>query len=246
MNAKMNLDFSLQRIGWLLRKDWIEHKKSIVYALGLFLAVVFPFLWLNTKITGISDSKQILIYVLGSLACFFYFCQYVGKKIHFAKGIYLTLPASTGEKYVTFLLEGVFLFAAFNLLYGASLHLWSVIYPAVIPIDLSAIFERKPGSSLLFFAGSLVFLSYLSFKKYALGIALAGMGATLGLLVGMVAFLAKSQLENFFLADGLRINPDAISSTVDFIKENVTLAMSISILAVLYIGYLKLKEKELR
>ena len=110
MNTKINTDFSLQRIGWLLRKDWIEHKKSIAYASGTFLIVLLPFLWLNTKITGISESKQAGIYLLGSLGCFLYYCQFVGRKVHFAKGLYLTLPASTAEKYVALLLEAVFLF----------------------------------------------------------------------------------------------------------------------------------------
>lgn len=245
MKTNMNIDFSMQRIGWLLRKDWIEHKKSIVYAVGIFLIVVFPFLWLNTKVTGISENKQILIYALGSLCCFLYYCRFVGKKVHFSKGLYLTLPAHTSEKYVTLLLEGVLLFAAFSLLYWGSLHLWAVVYPAVEPIAPSALYVRKPASSLLFFAASLVFLSYLSFKKYALGIALAGMAAAIGLMIGLVALLVKSQVENSFnLADW--INPNALSSTADFIKENVRTAMRISILIVLYIGYLKLKEKESR
>lgn len=244
---KKNIDFSLQRIGWLLRKDWIEHKKSSAYAVGTFLIVVFPFLWLNTKITGISENKQAAIYILGALGCFLYYCRFVGKKIHFSKGLYLTLPASTSEKYGTLLLEGLFLFALFNLLYWGSLHLWSAMYPAVVPIDPSTLYSRKPASGLLLFAASLVFLSYLSFKKYALGIALAGMAATIGLLIGIVALVVRSQMETpFDLADSVWINPNALASTMDFIKENVRIAMGISTLVVLYIGYLKLKEKESR
>lgn len=247
MNTKINTDFSLQRIGWLLRKDWIEHKKSIAYASGIFLIVLFPFLWLNTKVAGISESKQAGIYLLGSLGCFLYYCQFVGKKVHFAKGLYLALPASTAEKYVALLLEAIFLFAGFNLLYWASLHFWSAIYPAVAPIGLSETYLGKPGSSLLFFAASLVFLSYLSFKKYALGIALAGMAAAIGVLIGMVALVVHSQINDTSLfANGIWIDPNTLSSTADFIKENISIALGVSIFVVLYIGYLKLKEKESR
>lgn len=242
----MKMDFSLQRIGWLLRKDWIEHKKSIGYALGTFLVVAFPFLWLNTTHSGLSDSKQVAFYILGTLGCFFYFCQFVGKKIHFSKGIYLTLPANTIEKYVTLLLEGLLLFATFNLLYWVSLHLWSLIYPVFRPIDVAAIYTRKQGTGVFAFAASLVFLSYLSFKKYPLAIALIGMAAAIGSVIGILLLIVKTQFSHFFLLDDSWIDPNALYSTFHFVTENVNIAMGISVLIVLYIGYLKLKEKESR
>lgn len=242
----MNMHFSLQRISWLLRKDWIEHKKSILYALGTFVVVAFPFLWLNTTHGGFSDSKQVAFYIVGSLGCFIYFCQFVGKKIHFSKGIYLTLPASTVEKYVTLLLEGVVLFATFNLLYWASLHLWSLVYPVFRPIDVATLYIQKQGASVFVFVASLIFLSYLTFKKYPLAIALIGMAAAIGSVIGILMLIVKTQFTHSFLSGDSWIDPNAIYSTVRFLTENINIAMGISLLIVLYIGYLKLKEKESR
>lgn len=241
----MNRIFSLQRIGWLLRKDWIESQKSIGYALVAFLVVVFPFLWLFTHNEG--ESKQITFYILGLIGSFIYFCKQAGKKIHFAKGIYLTLPASTEEKYIALLLEGALVLIVYNGLFWASIYTWSLINPDFQPVSASVVYLWTRGPGLPVFFASLVFLSYLTFKKHALAIAIAGIGAGMSALAGLMVWLASMEINREGMMDtGPLFNPDALSSTMDFLTGHVNAGMGIFTLIVLYIAYLKLKEKESR
>lgn len=241
----MNQVFSLQRIGWLLRKDWIESKKNMGYALVAFLVVVFPFLWLTTHDEG--QSEQVAFYILGFLGSFIYFCKQAGKKIHFAKGIYLTLPASTEEKYFTLLLEGALVLIVYNGLFWISIYGWSLINPQFHPVSASIVYHSMRGAGISIFFASLIFLSYLTFKKHALAIAIAGIGAGLGVLIGLGFWLLKIEINREGMTEaGCFLNPDALSSTAGFLTDHANSAMGIFTLIVLYIAYLKLKEKESR
>lgn len=241
----MNQIFSLQRIGWLLRKDWIESKRSIGYAVVAFLVIIFPFLWITTHAER--ESNQVAFYILGLLGSFIYFCKQAGKKIHFAKGIYLTLPASTEEKYFILLLEGALTLLVYNGLFGISIHVWSLIDPEFYPVPASAIYRSIQGGGISILFASLIFLSYLTFKKHALAIAIAGIGAGVGILLGLVAWLVKMEINREGMREtGWLLNPDALSSTMNFLTGHVNGAMGIFSLIVLYIAYLKLKEKESR
>lgn len=241
----MNQFFSLQRISWLLRKDWIESKRSLGYALVAFLVVVFPFLWITTY--DDDKSNQVAFYILGLVGSFIYFCKQAGKKIHFAKGIYLTLPASTEEKYFTLLLEGVLTLIVYIGLFWISLYGWSLINPEFHPAPISVVYRSIEGGSVSIFFASLLFLSYLTFKKHALAIAIAGIGAGLGVLIALGFWLLKIEINREGMTEtGWFLNPDALSSTVGFLTDHANSAMAIFTLIILYIAYLKLKEKESR
>lgn len=241
----MNQIFSLQRIGWLLRKDWIESKRSVGYAVVAFLVILFPFLWLTTHHEG--KSEQVAFYMLGFLGSFIYFCKQAGKKIHFAKGIYLTLPASTEEKYLALLLEGALVLLLYNGLFWITLYSWSLINPEFHPVPASAIYRSIQGGGISLFFASLIFLSYLTFKKHALAIAIAGIGAGTGLLIIPVAGMVSIKIEREGMTEpDLIIDPDALYSTGNFLINHVNCGMGIFALIVLYIAYLKLKEKESR
>ncbi|MDR1180386.1 MAG: hypothetical protein LBL13_00185, partial [Bacteroidales bacterium] len=92
----MDTYFNLNRISYLLRADWIEHKKSLLLSLGGVLLVWIVMLYFS----GSDNTKaQRLSFFLGGLITFIYYCRFISKKIHRPKGIYYTLPASNQEKY---------------------------------------------------------------------------------------------------------------------------------------------------
>ena len=114
----MNNKISLQRIKLLLRADWIEHKSQAVFAIGAFLVALIVFFLLTLGDTTMKEftRKQYFFYGIGLFCYFIYFCRYAGKKVHSSKGLYLTLPANTIEKFVTLLVEGFLLIALFHLM----------------------------------------------------------------------------------------------------------------------------------
>lgn len=243
----MNQRFSLQRIQWLLVKDWIEHKKSIFYALGTFLVALVPFIWISTHTGGMNlINKQIAFYVLGLLGSFLYFCKYAGREVHYPKGLYWTLPASTEEKYVALLLEGVLFLFSFVLLFWLSVGLWGLIFPDYQMVRWEMIYTPSHGIAFGGFMASLLFYFYIRFKKHAFAIWLITLVVVAGCLLGIVYLCVR------YLHEELRAVADYVAncewpvSVFRFIGVHIHLVWVLLMAAVLYAAYLTFKRKELR
>ena len=128
----MNDKISLQRIKLLLRADWIEHRTQVSFVIGSFLAAFIVFFLITLQGDATTRDfirKQYFFYGLGLFGYFVYYCRYVGTKVHTPKGLFLTLPANTMEKFSALLLEGFILIAVFHLLLWLALYGVSLIMP---------------------------------------------------------------------------------------------------------------------
>lgn len=243
----MNNKISLQRIKLLLRADWIEHRAQVIFVVGSFLAalIVFSVLQLQGDVsTKEFLRKQYFFYALGLFFYFAYFCRYVGIKVHSSKGLYLTLPANTAEKFITLLLEGIILVAFFLLALWPALSGISLIVsdqPVISPFDVIDTF--KMAIPLTLFLASLAFLSYVTFRKYAFPIVFLFYALLLG---GTAFIIVRVVIETLRSQQGIFTEMTPMYYTVNFLAHYQAYAFAAATLGILYIAYLKLKEKELR
>ena len=179
----MKTDFSIQRINLLLRKDWIENKKKLAYGVLVILGVLFFFLL--SSILWDTRFRTFTLYVLGSLGTFIAFCSYVNLMIHRPRGLFLTLPASNQEKYAAILIEGIVVFLAYQVTFWTGTGIASMLIH-IQPVAFKDIIMTLQDFTMLAFVGSLMFLSYVTFKKYALGIACGGYILIIVLIIGIV------------------------------------------------------------
>lgn len=243
----MNNKISLQRIKLLLRADWIEHRAQVIFVVGSFLAalIVFFLLMQREEVTAKDFiRKQYFFYGLGLFYYFAYFCRYVGMKVHSSKGLYLTLPANTAEKFITLLLEGFILMTLFLLLLWPALYGISLVAsnpPVINPFEVMDTF--KMAIPLTLFLASLAFLSYVTFRKYAFPIVFLFYALLLG---GTAFIIVRVVIETLRSQQGIFTEMTPMYYTVNFLIHYQTYAFAAATLGVLYIAYLKLKEKELR
>lgn len=243
----MNNKISLQRIKLLLRADWIEHRAQVIFVVGSFLAalIVFFLLMQREEVTAKDFiRKQYFFYGLGLFYYFVYFCRYVGIKVHSSKGLYLTLPANTAEKFITLLLEGFILMALFLLLLWPALYGISLVAsnpPVINPFEVMDTF--KMAIPLTLFLASLAFLSYVTFRKYAFPIVFLFYALLLG---GTAFIIVRVVIETLRSQQGIFTEMTPMYYTVNLLIHYQAYAFVAATLGILYIAYLKLKEKELR
>ena len=179
----MKTDFSIQRINLLLRKDWIENKKKLAYGVLVILGVLFFFLL--SSILWDTRFRTFTLYVLGSLGTFIAFCSYVNLMIHRPRGLFLTLPASNQEKFAAILIEGIVVFLTYQVTFWTGTGIASMLIH-IQPVAFKDIIMTLQDFTMLAFVGSLMFLSYVTFKKYALGIACGGYILIIASIIGIV------------------------------------------------------------
>ncbi|MDR3140903.1 MAG: hypothetical protein LBU37_04150 [Tannerellaceae bacterium] len=238
----MDTYFNLKRIGYLLRADWIEHKKSLLFCLGgvsfVWIASLY-FIW-----SGRTEANfQKAFFFIGELVTFIYYCRFISKKIHQPKGLYYTLPASNQEKYFTLLFEGLLFFLAFAGIFRLGLFLFKLFSPGFSVVSLSGLYDGYDGIShapiaILLCLSSIIFLSHITFRKFASLIGFTGIALYILLFAG-VSWKVVSTLTN---DTGVTFVNEAIC----FMRQLFTPVLLIVTIVVLYIGYLKLKEKEQR
>ena len=226
----MKTDFSIQRINLLLRKDWIENKKKLAYGVLVILGVLFFFLL--SSILWDTRFRTFTLYVLGSLGTFIAFCSYV------------TLPASNQEKYAAILIEGIVVFLAYQVTFWTGTGIASMLIH-IQPVAFKDIIMTLQDFTMLAFVGSLMFLSYVTFKKYALGIACGGYILIIASIIGIV-YLCINILNIQPGMNSFCYESSPLYTAVYWLSFAFTPAFLIATLVVLYVAYLKLKEKELR
>ena len=174
----MDTNFSLYRIKLLLRADWIEHKYSFLSGIGILLLAWLLLLFVG----GVSNTNtQFACFFLGGMFVLDKFFRHAGQKVHTRMNRYHTLPASTMEKYATLLLEGGIYIVTYVGIFYLGL-MAAVLYdPEYTIVSLPEFFTHNGTESGLFLVLSLGFLSYMTFRKYALLIIIAGLFACLGL-----------------------------------------------------------------
>lgn len=234
-----------QRIKYLLQADWIENKTKFLYLMGAYMAafLIFIVAVINSD-TAIFRSEQLQgFYILGGLGTFIYYCHYAGNKIHFPKGVYMTLPASTLEKFLSILTTGIII----ALIYILLIHITTFTVILIAQENVSIEWE-KINALLQFllpiasFVLSLFFLSYMTFSKHAFLIAVCG---------SAMMMIAGILLARFFI-NGMSQNPETTTeqspliSMFKFIWLYYGRILIIAVTIILYVAYLKLKEKELR
>lgn len=238
----MKTDFSIQRINLLLRKDWIENKKKLAYGVLVILGVLFFFLL--SSILWDTRFRTFTLYVLGSLGTFIAFCSYVNLMIHRPRGLFLTLPASNQEKYAAILIEGIVVFLAYQVTFWTGTGIASMLIH-IQPVAFKDIIMTLQDFTMLAFVGSLMFLSYVTFKKYALGIACGGYILIIASIIGIV-YLCINILNIQPGMNSFCYESSPLYTAVYWLNFAFTPAFLIATLVVLYVAYLKLKEKELR
>lgn len=253
----MNTNFSFHRIGLLLRRDWIEYKRNIVYMLLSIVGVMIFFFWIsNGQEAGQYTDSQHRFYILGSLGCLIYFFSFTERKVHRSKGLFLTLPSSTLEKFITLLLNGAIIFLIFNIVYWAGILVTSFFIPNYLTIDIATIqgnissgrFANLNIAGFFFFIISMIFLSYITFKKHAFAIAMGGFLLLGGLITGTAYLVVQTMANSNPYTKGYCIYSEIypMISAANILFDIFTPAMFIASAIVIYVAYLKLKEKELR
>lgn len=239
--------FSLHRILLLFRADWIEYRKYIGYALAAFVAYMGVFLWLSLNADAQNYiRKEFVLYWCGTIASMLFFCWYAGKKTHRSKGLTLTLPASTEEKYVALLTEGLLILVAFNLLFWGATGCWSMLFPYFPVISPEEICRKTNMSGpIITFILSLLFLSYVTFRKHALAIVLTGCGLLLSAVAASLYYMTKDAMGTVLTPSSFTEMTPAMN-TLMFLAQYHQVAFTVATCVVMYIAYLKLKEKELR
>ena len=113
------------------------------------------------------------------------------------------------------------------------------------PVAFKDIIMTLQDFTMLAFVGSLMFLSYVTFRKYALGIACGGYILIIASIIGIV----------YLYINILNIQPgmnrfcyesSPLYTAMYWLSFAFTPTFLIATLVVLYVAYLKLKEKELR
>jgi len=240
----MKNKFSLRRIGLMLKADWIEYKKAFLLFVVLLLAANLFLFW-NTR-----EGFQAFLFVVGIFSTLTFFYTVVGWKIHRSKNRLLTLPASNLEKFVEILLVGFILFCVYFLIYAiilgishltVGLQIWfmSAQYP---DIDQTAM-----GAGLLIFICTFLFMCSIAFRKYSLGIGTLFLILYSVVISGSIAFIAykNADLFDYNFYGGL-FHSNAFIETMGFLNSYNTPVMCIASAVLLYISYLKLKEKQIR
>lgn len=243
----MSNTFSLNRIKLLLRADWIEHRIKLIYHIGATIAgVLCYFLLVYANYDGNLIRIQNIAFVFGTVGTLINYCKYISNKIHQPKGLFLTLPANTIEKYVVLLLEGILLVFIFALIFWAGLPVISLFIANIPPIWPWGMWTFGNLSLYCFFF-SLFFLSYITFRKHAVTITIVCIAATIASFIGLI-FLVRYLVITYL---GTDYNlPESIQKIAEsilyFVKDYHGYLLSALNLFIFYRAYLKLKRKELR
>ena len=245
----MKNKFSFSRIGLMLRADWIEYKKAFLLFAGL-LAAANLFLFANE-----SAGLQGFLFVAGILSTLIAFYMYVGWKVHRAKNRLLTLPASTMEKFVEIKTVAFILFCVYFLIYaiilgivhlktGATIWILSVWKP---DIDLMPILM---GIGVVLFICTFLYMCCVALRKFPLGVGLLFLFVYVFAISYTTLAIFKIDNPNLFTSNlnmylGY-IRSNAIFDTMVFLFKNFAWCMYLSAALLMYISYLKLKEKQIR
>ncbi|GHT36810.1 hypothetical protein FACS189435_0530 [Bacteroidia bacterium] len=256
----METNFSLKRAALIWQADWIEYKRGFLLSMGVMFLVWMVLLWL-TDFNRQAEIQQSTFLAVGSFVTLILFCQHAGRKMHRTKGMFLTLPAGNAEKYISLLVEGIVYFLGFQLIFWLGILVWKLYSPEMSVISFSAYYLGLPMElvALLLFSASIFFLSYMSFRKRPFLIVM-GISAIYGILNIWMLSLVKRLLSGAGHAEEIHIHGSNIAGIkileqiqLDYMKDTAQILSDYCVpiflaatVVVMYVAYLKLKEKEQR
>ena len=245
----MKNKFSFNRIGLMLRADWIEYKKAFLLFAGLLIAANL-FLFANE-----SEGLQGFLFVAGIFSTFTAFYIYVGWKVHRAKNRLLTLPASNVEKFVEIKTVGFILFCVYFLIYAIILEIVHLKTGATIWL-LSGFGANANYTALIAATGLVLFVCTFQFmccialRKFPLGVGTLFLFVYAFAISYTILILFKIEYPGLFFDDlnsqsGF-IQASAFIETMNFLATYFAWSMLIASMVLMYISFLKLKEKQIR
>ena len=195
------------------------------------------------------------LFVAGVFSTMTAFYVFTGWKVHRVRHRLLTLPASTLEKYIELLAVCLILFVVFALV--CTIAVGIVHFYAGEKVWLLSVFSTheaqqsiKVGLGLICFICAFLFMCCISIRKFAFGV-----GSLFLFLYAMViaysAYLIV-KIEGLDAANnGMNFNSgftrsNAFIEMLRFINEYNALCMGVAACVLLYISFLKLKEKQIR
>jgi hypothetical protein len=175
-----------------------------------------------------------ILFFFGLFTCaIIYYNNYLERKVHHFPEQFLTLPASSYEKFFEIILVGLIHLVTFSVLYFLALVMAHLFFDIQISTPNQLMDNHIKGMSIaLFFVASWLFLFVILFKKYGLWIG----GSILIVTLVSIGKLYK------FLVDSSILTMSAPTSGTNYNSLIVTIVSVI----ILYISYLKLKNKQLK
>ena len=243
--------FSLKRIKLLLLADWYELKEALFLVKAAASVVLFTGLFFSDISFEQSSLNAILLYML--FITFFPVCSYMDYRVHSKKGLGFLVPATVLEKFAVLIIIGLFFFACCFCLFFIALSLFSIYklgYVSSFIYESMTIFSQMGVAYFVPFAflATLFWLGVMSFYKNAPLKSLLILGGLIFLLVQ-----TSRDFIGYLLFDTAGLSYQG--TIYDTYHENlypgilavvpwVSYLLIPASLFVLYIGYLKLKEKE--
>lgn len=228
----MNVEFNIKRVGWILRADWKEYTKLI----SLAVCMIVPSLLVMRSGT---EPSQFTGLWFGLFLTLFVYQNYVDKKIHHSKGLWLTLPATTLEKYVALLIAGIAYVSAFLFLFHLARFVLYLLQD--IPIySIKQLAEPLKGFGFITFHFAYYLMITTIFRKKALGIAFLIEALFLGGVAFVADYLMNARWEIYTMGSVFRV----FDALYYFLGQQANIIFYLFALLFLYIGYVQLKKQQ--
>ena len=242
----MHSNFSLQRIKLLLLADKTELFRQYFLSILSYIAVTIAYLMIVKFVFHNEqqvEQKVYFFYRIGLFLFFLFFCRFANQKVHQIKGQYLTTPASSIEKFAVLLTDGILLLLFFHILFYILLYIASFLIPEIQTLETNKIIGKIPVSLYIFIA-STFFLANITFRKNANPIVVV----SYALLVFAFGIWAIPILRAVREPQGsvYMIETTPLYYLYNFLTQYHGIILYAATLVVLYISYLKLKEKQIR
>ncbi|WP_106827962.1 hypothetical protein [Parabacteroides pacaensis] len=272
----MKIHFSLYRVGLLLKADWIESRKILLYYSLIIIAavVVYSRIFLTSTQTIVDANQIVFLFLLGSIITFVWTCQFFHRKLNEKDGRYLLLPATHFEKFLTCAMEFFLMSFVYVGLFYIGMVLWNCLFYRFIQDTVfysssyiyngrwnmefikgefiiynffSPAQDESTSEWLVAFLNLVIYLyvlGFISFKKKA--------GLITTLLMGtsflVLSYTSMDFLEYFFShtfqQNGIIYQNHYIG--LNKITCHISFILNLLSIFIIYIIYLKFKEKEVR
>jgi hypothetical protein len=243
----MKNNFSFRRIGLMLKADWIEYKMAfLIFAASLLAINLFMF-------QNMREGFQAFLFVAGIISCILFSYMLVGWKVHRSKNRFLTLPCSTIEKFIEILLVGFILICFYLLIYTIIAGSSHLISGEPMWLLTGANLNVQPAESkilaigLILFICIFLFMCSIAFRKFPLGIGILMLISYASIISYTIYFIVRyEKLLNISNSQSGFIQSNALFETMQLLNTYNVWVMCIASVVLLYVSYLKLKEKQIR
>ena len=244
----MKNNFSFRRIGLMLKADWTEYKKAFLLFVGLLVAANLFLLW------PASEGFQAFLLIAGIFSTLTAFYVFTGWKVHRSKNRFLTLPAGNLEKFVEIKTVGFILFCVYFLIHATLLGIMflksgkTIWFLSILNTNIDMnVFLSTLG--IVLFICTFQYMCCIAFRKYALGIGALILSGYVMLMAFSTYLLVRIEGLDKFDTSGFHsglFRSNALIEMAGFLNTYFFPAMCFATVVLVYIAYLKLKEKQIR